>query len=149
MINEFLNVLVVDRFAESSTVLKQGLENLKINCKVDLISDGLDFQNFLTQEMKIVPNLLFFRYEINTDCKMPCLYQISDNLKWRNTVLVCYSESLSEEIVDELFVKGANIYFEKSQETEKNSKTLNDIVTVCWQYYTSGLNTENLLMRMG
>ena len=49
---------------------------------------------------------------------------------------------------EELFVKGANILMEIIDNDDDMKKSVNEIMTVNWQYHTSGLNKNNFIMKV-
>ena len=50
--------------------------------------------------------------------------------------------------MENTFVLGANVYIKKPSDFNTLKEVLNDVVTVNWQYYTSGLNKDNFLLRL-
>ena len=65
-----------------------------------------------------------------------------------NKSLAIFSTSSSEEHIEETFVQGANIYIKKPSDFTTLKKVLAEVVTINWQYHTSGLNKDNFLLRL-
>ena len=79
---------------------------------------------------------------------MECLKEIKANDKFKDMAIAIYSTSASEEDIENTFVYGANIYIKKPNDFKKLKKALSEVVTINWQYYTSGLNKDNFLLRL-
>mgnify|MGYP006171379871 FL=1 len=77
-----------------------------------------------------------------------CLHEIKANKRFDDIAIAIYSTSSSEEHIEETFVNGANIYIKKPNDFNTLKKVLSDVVTINWQYHTSGLNKDNFLLRM-
>ena len=77
-----------------------------------------------------------------------CLHEIKQNEKFKDLAISIYSTSSSEEDIENTFVSGANIYIKKPNDFGTLKKILSDVVTINWQYHTSGLNKDNFLLRM-
>jgi CheY-like chemotaxis protein len=76
------------------------------------------------------------------------LKAIKKNPKFNDIAVAIYSTSSSEEDVENTFVLGANIYIKKPSNFNDLKKVLSNVVTINWQYHTSGLNKENFLLRL-
>lgn len=77
-----------------------------------------------------------------------CLHEIKAEKRFDDIAIAIYSTSSSEEHIEETFVNGANIYIKKPSDFASLKKVLTEVVTINWQYHTSGLNKENFLLRM-
>ena len=77
---------------------------------------------------------------------MECLKEIRNNTKLKDLSIAIYSTSASEEDIVETFVKGANIYIKKPNDFAELKRILAQVISLNWQYHTSGLNKENFLL---
>ena len=123
-------------------------DELKINTKVSTFNDGVELMNYLNDDASILPNVLFLDLNMPKKNGVECLLEIKQNERFSDIAIAIYSTSSSEEHIEETFVNGANIYIKKPNDFENLKKILSEVVTINWQYHTSGLNKENFLMRM-
>ena len=79
---------------------------------------------------------------------MECLEEIKANPKFNSIAIAIYSTSASDEDVEKTFIKGANIYIKKPNDFEILKNVLSEVVTINWQYRTSGLNKDNFLLSL-
>ena len=77
---------------------------------------------------------------------MACLKEIKSIERLKNISIAIYSTSASEEDIEETFVKGANVYIKKPSDFSVLKKILQEVITINWQYQTSGLNRDNFLL---
>lgn len=148
MNKEFLNVIVADNDENTLIFFKNILKELKISIKVQCFTNRKDLMRYLNNDDAVVPELVFIKYTIPGKESMECLEEIESNPKFNNMVTVIFSEAIPENEVEDIFVKGANIYMKKPECFEKLKKVLTDIITINWQYHTSGLNIDNFILKV-
>ncbi|KAB1229682.1 response regulator [Chryseobacterium viscerum] len=148
MNKEFLNVIVADNDESTLIFFKNILKELKISIKVQCFSNGKDLMKYLNNEDAVIPELVFIKYTIPGKECMECLEEIDSDVKFNNMVTAIFSEPISEDEIEDIFVKGANIYMKKPECFERFKKALTDIITINWQYHTSGLNKDNFILKV-
>ena len=77
-----------------------------------------------------------------------CLSEIKKNDSLKDLIVAIYSTSSSEEDIEDTFIKGANIYIKKPNDFNSLKKIISEVITLNWQYHTSGLNRDNFLLRL-
>jgi CheY-like chemotaxis protein len=123
-------------------------EELKINTIVNTVNNGRELLNFLNHPETILPNIIFLDLNMPILNGIECLKEIKLNNKFKEIVVAIYSTSSSDQDIEDTFVLGANIYIKKPSNFDNLKKVLSDIVTINWQYHTSGLNKDNFLLRL-
>ena len=124
------------------------LHELKINTKVNTFNDGVELMNYLNMPDAILPNVLFLDLNMPRKNGIECLDEIKNDDRFSDIAIAIFSTSSSEEHIEETFVNGANIYIKKPSDFEVLKKILSHVVTLNWQYHTSGLNLDNFLLRL-
>ena len=148
MTTDYINICLADDDEDDRLFFTDAFDELKINTKVSTFNDGVELMNYLNNDDSILPNVLFLDLNMPKKNGVECLLEIKQNEKLNDIAIAIYSTSSSEEHIEETFVNGANIYIKKPNDFEKLKKILSEVVTINWQYHTSGLNKENFLMRM-
>ncbi len=148
MTTEYINICLADDDEDDRLFFTEAFDELKINTKVQTFNDGVALMDYLNDEDSILPNVLFLDLNMPRKNGVECLLEIKQNEKLNDIAIAIYSTSSSEDHIEETFINGANIYIKKPNDFEKLKKILSEIVTINWQYHTSGLNKENFLMRM-
>ena len=148
MTADYINICLADDDEDDRLFFTDAFDELKINTKVKTFNDGVELMNYLNSEDSILPNVLFLDLNMPKKNGVECLLEIKLNEKFSDIAIAIYSTSSSEEHIEETFVNGANIYIKKPNDFENLKKILSEVVSMNWQYHTSGLNKENFLMRM-
>ncbi len=145
---EYIHIALADDDEDDRLFFTDAFSELKMKTKVDTFKDGQDLMNYLNQEEAILPQVLFLDLNMPRKNGMECLQEIKANSRFDSMAIAIYSTSSSEEHIEETFVLGANIYIKKPSDFNALKKVLSDVVTINWQYHTSGLNKDNFLLRM-
>lgn len=148
MTKEYITIFLADDDADDQLFFKDAFDDLKINTKVSTFNDGVDLMNHLNDPSSILPNILFLDLNMPKKNGFECLLEIKKNKKFNDIAIAIYSTSSTEEHIEETFINGANIYIKKPNDFDALKKILAEVVTLNWQYHTSGLNKDNFLMIM-
>jgi CheY-like chemotaxis protein len=148
MTAEYINICLADDDQDDRLFFTEAFDELKIKTKVNTFNDGVQLMNYLNDDNSVLPNVLFLDLNMPKKNGVECLLEIKKNKKFNDIAIAIYSTSSSEEHIEETFINGANIYIKKPSDFESLKKILAEVVTINWQYHTSGLNKDNFLMRM-
>ncbi len=146
MENELIHVLLADDDEDDRLFFREAFEEIKIKTRVTLVNDGVELMDHLTKNGHPLPHILFLDLNMPRKDGMECLQEIRnmDNLK--DIPIAIYSTSSSEEDIEDTFVKGANVYIKKPNDFGTLKKILEEVITINWQYHTSGLNRDVYLL---
>lgn len=148
MEKDFIHIILADDDEDDRMFFTDAFDEIKINTKVQTYNDGVELMNYLNKDDNILPNILFLDLNMPMKNGMECLLEIKADKRFDDIVIAIYSTSSSEEHIEETFVNGANIYIKKPNDFNELKKVLSYVVTLNWQYHTSGLNKDNFLFRM-
>lgn len=148
MTREYLNVLLADSNEGNLVLIKNILQDLKIEINARDFYNGKDLMEYLNSRETIVPEIIFMSYDLPGKNSLECLDAIKADLRFSNIILLVYSEFLPEELIEEIFIRGANIYMRKPDNYQELKKVISEAITVSWQYHTSGLNKDYFIMKV-
>lgn len=148
MEKDYIHIILADDDEDDRMFFTDAFDELKINTKVQTYNDGVELMNYLNMVDAILPNVLFLDLNMPKKNGIECLHEIKADKRFDDIAIAIYSTSSSEEHIEETFVNGANIYIKKPNDFNTLKKILSDVVTINWQYHTSGLNKDNFLLRM-
>lgn len=148
MQEDFTYVVLADDDEDDRLFFIDAFEEIKIQTKVDVYKDGVALMDALNHPDSNLPNILFLDLNMPKKSGLECLKEIKRNKRFEDIAIVIYSTSASEEDIENTFVSGANIYIKKPNDFANLKRILSDVVTVNWQYHTSGLNKDNFLLRL-
>ena len=146
MNHDALHVLLADDDDDDRLFFKDAIEEVKVKTVVTMVNDGVELMNYLLKPEIHLPNLVFLDLNMPRKNGMECLKEIRSNNKLKDLTIAIYSTSAMEKDIEETFVKGANIYIKKPKEFEELKNILTKVITINWQYHTSGLNKDNFLL---
>ncbi len=147
MTKEYTHIFLADDDEDDRLLFTDAFEELKISTKVRTFNDGVELMDYLLQEDVVLPEILFLDLNMPKKSGLECLGEIKSNPKFENMAIAIYSTSSSEEHIEETFVNGANIYIKKPNEFKLLKKVLSEVVTINWQFHTSGMSKDNFLLR--
>ena len=142
-----IHIILADDDQDDRDFFSDAFAELKMQTKVSLFNDGQQLMDYLNHPNSILPQILFLDLNMPIKSGMECLKEIKDNNQFKDIAVAIYSTSASDEDIEDTFVKGANIYIKKPSSFDTLKKILSEIVTVNWQYQTSGLNRDNFLLK--
>ncbi|KPH13866.1 response regulator [Chryseobacterium sp. ERMR1:04] len=148
MNREYLSVILVDDDEGNRIVFKKILKELKIGVKIQSFGNGGNLMEYLNSQEALVPEILFMNYNISIKNSLECLSEIKTDFRFDNMVTAVYAENLSESEIEDVFVNGANVFIKKKEDYTAMKKVLSEVITINWQYYTSGLNRDNFIMKV-
>ena len=148
MQEDYILITLADDDEDDRLFFTDAFDELKINTVVNTVKNGRELINFLNHEETVLPNIIFLDLNMPILNGIEALKEIKLNDKFKDIAIAIYSTSSSEEDVENTFVLGANIYIKKPSNFNDLKKILSDVVTLNWQYHTSGLNKDNFLLRL-
>lgn len=148
MQKDFTLITLADDDEDDRLLFTDAFEELKINTVVSTFNNGQYLMDFLNNPESVLPHIIFLDLNMPIKNGIECLKEIKQNERLKNIAIAIYSTSSSDDDIENTFVLGANVYIKKPADFNTLKKVLNDVVTVNWQYYTSGLNKENFLLRL-
>ncbi|TXD50080.1 response regulator [Polaribacter sp. IC073] len=148
MQEEDVFIILADDDEDDRLFFEEAFEELKINTNVKTFNDGVQLMNFLNKTTTVLPSILFLDLNMPKKSGIECLLEIKKDNRFKDIAIAIYSTSASDEDIENTFVMGANIYIKKPNDFKKLKKILSNIVTINWQYHTSGLNKDNFLLRL-
>jgi CheY-like chemotaxis protein len=148
MIKEYLNVIVVEEDEGNQVFFKNIFKDLKIKTNVLFFSNGKEVIDYLMKKDILIPEILFMNYDIPEKSNLEYVDVIKQDFRCNKMTTVLYSEQLSDEEIEEFFIKGINVFMKKPDNYTNMKKAVSEIITINWQYDTSGLNKENFIMKV-
>jgi len=148
MQSEAIFILLADDDSDDRLFFTDAFEEIKVSTVVKTVNDGVELMDYLMNTENHLPHILFLDLNMPRKNGMECLNEITSNDRFKNIAVAIYSTSASEEDIEETFVRGANIYIKKPSDFEALKKVLTEVITINWQYHTSGLNRENFLLSL-
>lgn len=146
MQNEPIHILLADDDEDDRNFFVDAIKELKINTIVNVVKDGQELINHLNHTDNFLPHVVFLDLNMPFKTGIDCLNEIKRIDRLKDIAIAIYSTSSSEKDIEETFVRGANVYIKKPNSFSSLKKVLSQVITLNWQYHTSGLNRDNFLL---
>lgn len=148
MQKEPIYVLLADDDVDDRLFFKEAFEEIKIRTEVQIVKDGMELMKELTRPDARLPHILFLDLNMPRKTGMECLQEIKADSRFNDIAIAIYSTSASEQDIEQTFVNGANVYIKKPNDFGTLKKILTEVITINWQYHTSGLDRSNFLLSL-
>jgi len=139
-------ILLADDDEIDRLFFKDAISELKIECKLTTVNDGVELMDFLTRNDVELPYLIFLDINMPRKNGMKALQEIRGNEKLKDLFIIIYSTSNAKRDIEEAFLKGANGYIIKPGDFEILKKVIAKAISMNWQIVTPGLNKRNFLI---
>jgi len=141
-------ILLADDDKDDREDFMEAFKSIRMNTEVQMFRDGIELMEYLNEASLPLPQLLFLDLNMPKKSGLECLTEIKKIERLKNLTVVIYSTSSSEKDIEDTFLKGANIYIKKPAHLTVLKKTLSHVLSINWQYQTSGLNRDNFLFQL-
>ena len=143
-----MNIILADDDEDDRLFFKEAFEEIKIKTNIKIVNDGVELMDYLNQQGNQIPHMLFLDLNMPRKTGIDCLLEIKQLPHLNDMAIAIYSTSASEKDIEETFVQGANVYIKKPSDFNSLKKVLENVITINWQYHTSGLNRDNFMFSL-
>jgi CheY-like chemotaxis protein len=148
MQNQPIKILLADDDEDDRLFFKAAFDEIKIKTEVKIVKDGVELMNHLKPHGVALPHVLFLDLNMPRKTGMECLNEIKSIDRLKDIAIAIYSTSASEKDIEDTFVQGANVYIKKPDDFGTLKKVLEEVITINWQYHTSGFDRSNFLLSL-
>ncbi len=143
-----MNIILADDDEDDRLFFREAFEEIKIKTNIKIVNDGVELMDYLNQQDNQIPHMLFLDLNMPRKSGLDCLLEIKQLPHLNDMAIAIYSTSASEKDIEETFVQGANVYIKKPSDFNSLKKVLENVITINWQYHTSGLNRDNFMFSL-
>ncbi|CAM3453583.1 response regulator [Flavobacterium chungbukense] len=120
MITKHYNLLLADDDEDDCDFFREALSETTIKAELFTVHDGVQLMNYLEKNgLENFPDVIFLDLNMPRKNGIECLTEIKENKDWKNLPIIIFSTSLDNEIVNNLYQKGATYYIRKPGEFSK------------------------------
>ena len=142
------HVLLADDDKDDRDDFMDAFKSLKLSIEMQVVNNGIELMKYLNDPSAVIPHILFLDLNMPKKSGLECLIELKKIERLKNLTVVIYSTSSSEKDMEDTFLNGANVYMKKPAHLTVLKKLLSHVLTINWQYHTSGLNRDNFLMQL-
>lgn len=148
MREEPFQIILADDDATDRQLFKQAFDELKIKTVVQMVNDGEQLMEYLTNKTTVLPQLIFLDLNMPLKDGITCLKEIKKIERFKNISIAIYSTSTSEKDKKETFLCGANVYIQKPENFKTLKMVLEKVVSTATIYQNPPFNKENFILNI-
>lgn len=128
------NLLLADDDEDDCAFFKEALDELSFTASLVTVNDGVQLMNFLADNFATnLPDILFLDLNMPRKNGSECLTEIKEKEELKDLPVIIFSTSLDNDIVDQMFEKGATYYIRKPGEFSKLKKVIENALIIASQ----------------
>lgn len=148
MVTDQLHIILADDDESDRFQFKEAFEELKLKHTVKTVNDGAELMNYLSKKENPVPSLLFLDLMMPRMNGLECLKKIRGTDKFKNMIIVIFSNSASEKDIDDTFSNGANVFIKKPGDFNQLKQVLDKVVRTANVYREPPFNISNFVFKI-
>ncbi|MFO7977501.1 MAG: response regulator [Bacteroidales bacterium] len=148
MNDEALYLLLAEENHHDRLSFQQALKEIKVNTVLDFVCDGAELLDLLGQQQDHLPHVVFLDLDLPSKGALEYLTDIRRESRHADLVVAIVAADGSDQIMQEAFVRGANIFLHRTNEFDGLTCMLSQAISIFWQYYTSGFRRDNFILNI-
>ena len=124
MNTEQLNILLADDDTDDCYFFKIALAECKISSQLKVVNDGEQLMKLLLSKSSQLPHIIFIDINMPRKNGLECLSEIKENIKLKHLLVIMYSTSFEQEVVNLLYSGGAHYFIRKPPEFSQFKKII-------------------------
>ncbi|MCQ4141540.1 MULTISPECIES: response regulator [Chryseobacterium] len=148
MTKDYLNVFLIEDDEGKRIFFENIFTDSKIAITTNTFHNVKCVMDLLGEEDILVPEMVWINKSILEKDNSEFLSEIKSDVKFNTMVILIYSEKFKNDEEDDFLVKGANILMKLPDNYKDMKKIVSEIITINWQYHTSGFNKNNFIMKV-
>lgn len=140
-----ISILLADEDEDDRINFEDAFQHIKIETKVQTVSNGKELIDLLSNLNNPLPDILFLDLNMPYKTGLECLVEIKNMQHLKDLPIAIYSSSPSQQTIAETLEKGANAYIKKISNFQQLQKILAQAISLDWKYISYiHFNQKNL-----
>lgn len=108
-----MKILLADDDGDDCNFFRDALEKLPVSTKLNVVNDGEQLMQLLTNETTEIPDVLFLDINMPRKDGIECLAEIKSDPSLKDLPVIIFSTSKSKDTMGIVFKAGAIVYIHK------------------------------------
>lgn len=143
-----LRVILTDDDEGDRIVFKEIFDEMERSTSVRMVNDGKQLMEFLSDQKKPLPHIIFLDLNMPNMNGIECLKQIRKCDKYCDISIAIYSTSTSQKDIEETFLHGANIYITKPSDYNELKQVLAKSLSAVRLNRESDFNIDHFVLKI-
>lgn len=110
---ETINIILAEDDTDDAFLFNEAIDELSLSVELTIVSDGEQLMQRLKNENIQLPDVIFLDINMPRKNGLESLSEIRVNKRLHDLPVIIFSTSFDEEIVNQLYVNGADYYIQK------------------------------------
>ena len=120
-------MVLADDDPDDCFIFSQVASEVDSRVKITCLNNCESLLQFLESDVR--PDVVFLDLNMPILSGQECLKKIKERIDWKDIPIVIYSTASRQEIIDECYKMGANLYIVKPSNTNKLKETISWIIS--------------------
>jgi len=143
-----LNILLADDDTDDCIFFKEALDESVLSMHLTTVHDGEQLMQLLINETNELPHVLFLDLNMPRKNGFECLSEIKLSKKLNKLPVIIFSTSFEQEVVNQLFINGAQYFIRKPSDFSQFKKIIQQSLVLIWQENISQPTRENFVINV-
>jgi len=144
--NPYLIVLTDDDL-DDQVMFKDAIKAAKFKSSLIVLNNGVELMDYL-DKVNELPDVLFLDINMPLKNGLECLQEIRSYKRFKELVIVMFSNTSSQQKIEASFHHGANVYLSKSSKRDTLFAAIKKIIMYTHLYKTPPFHIENFIMKV-
>jgi CheY-like chemotaxis protein len=141
-----LNILLADDDKDDRFFFKMALDALTTPTELVAVVDGEKLMDYLSENAHLLPDVLFLDLNMPRKNGFECLSEIKSNRVLKQLRVIIFSTSYEQEVVNLLYINGAQYFMRKPAEFSQLKKIIQQTVTLISKGNGAQPSRENFVL---
>jgi CheY-like chemotaxis protein len=144
----YINLLLADDDPDDCLFFEEILNDSGFPARLSIVKDGDMLMQFLHDEKRVLPDAIFLDLNMPRKNGFECLSEIKINERLNQLPVLIFTTSLTHDIVNLVFQKGAHYYIRKPSEFQLMKNIIEHAVRLVGQGIKTQPARENFVLSM-
>lgn len=140
-------IILTDDNLEDQVMFKNAIKAAKFKSSMKVLNNGVELMDYLAKENEL-PDVVFLDINMPLKNGLECLQEIRSDKRFKELVIVMFSNTTSQEKIENSFENGANVYLSKTHNKEILYNAIQKIITYTHLYKTPPFQIDNFIMKI-
>ncbi len=142
-----LNILLADDDTDDCIFFREAVEELLMTTQLSTLHDGEKLMEHLNNNLNELPDVLFLDLNMPRKNGFECLSEIKGSQRLQGLPVIIFSTSFEQEVVNLLFINGAQYFIRKPSEFSQFKKIIHQtFITLIIPQKISQPTRENFVL---
>jgi len=126
------SIYLADDDADDCMLFEEALREVCDHTELTTAYDGAELINLMETTVPPSPDVIFLDLNMPKKNGFECLEHIRKTVKWKDIPIVIFSTSGQEEMINQVYQKGANYFIRKPGSFPKLKQAIRQILDIDW-----------------